>query len=215
MIGESASKKASASSPETCWMAAASAGEVSGPVATTTLSQSSGGRPATSPRSTVISGSADSASSTAAAKPWRSTAKALPAGTRWASATRMTSEPARRISSCNNPTALAKASSERNEFEQTSSHSRSVTCAAVPRPGRISCSTAGTPARATCHAASQPASPPPMTWIGEKPACDGTSLTAGGGFTPICGARRGHCCGAIARPTWCASGCAAPWREGA
>ena len=51
-----ASKKASSLSPVSCWMAAASAGEVSGPVAMMTLSQSAGGRPATSPRSMVISG---------------------------------------------------------------------------------------------------------------------------------------------------------------
>ena len=43
-------------------MASANAGEVSGPVATMTLSQSSGGRPATSSRSIVTSGCASSAS---------------------------------------------------------------------------------------------------------------------------------------------------------
>ena len=37
-------------------IASASAGEVSGPVATMVLSQSGGGRPATSPRSIAISG---------------------------------------------------------------------------------------------------------------------------------------------------------------
>jgi len=52
-----ASKKASASSPLSARIASASAGEVRGPVATMTLSQSSGGRPAISPRSIVISGS--------------------------------------------------------------------------------------------------------------------------------------------------------------
>ena len=51
-----ASKKASSVSPVSCWMAAASAGEVSGPVAMMTLSQSAGGRPATSPRAMVMSG---------------------------------------------------------------------------------------------------------------------------------------------------------------
>ena len=39
-MGAMASKKASSVSPVSCWMAAASAGEVSGPVATMTLSQS-------------------------------------------------------------------------------------------------------------------------------------------------------------------------------
>ena len=43
-----ASKKASASSPVSSRIASASAGEVSGPVATMTLSHSAGGRPATS-----------------------------------------------------------------------------------------------------------------------------------------------------------------------
>ena len=56
-----ASKKASASSPVSSRIASASAGEVSGPVATMTLSQSAGGRPAISPRAIVTSGSAPSA----------------------------------------------------------------------------------------------------------------------------------------------------------
>ena len=126
-----ASKKASASSPVSARIAAASAGEVSGPVATMTLSQSAGGRPATSPRSIVTSGCASSAAVTAAAKPSRSTASAPPAGTWLASAACMTSEPSRRISSCSSPTALCSRSSERNELEQTSSASRSVWCASV------------------------------------------------------------------------------------
>ena len=50
-------------------MAAASAGEVSGPVAMMTLSQSAGGRPATSPRSIVTSGCAASRRVTSAEKP--------------------------------------------------------------------------------------------------------------------------------------------------
>src|SRR5262245_50439563 len=73
----------------------------------------------------------------------------------------MIREPARRISSCSSPTALFCASSERKELEQTSSARESVTCASVPRAGRISCSTTGTPAEASCHAASLPARPPP------------------------------------------------------
>ncbi len=48
-----ASKKASASAPVRCRMASASAGEVSGPVATMTLSQSGGGKPAISSRAIV------------------------------------------------------------------------------------------------------------------------------------------------------------------
>ena len=113
--------------------ASASAGEVRGPVATMTLSQSAGGSgDLLAPRSR----SADARSSaavTAAEKPSRSTASAPPAGTWWASAARMISEPSRRISSCSRPTALVSRSSERNELEQTSSASPSVLCAAVVR----------------------------------------------------------------------------------
>src|SRR5215831_10525282 len=75
----------------------------------------------------------------------------------------MISEPSRRISSCKSPTALCSLSSERKEFEQTSSARAAVLWAAVVRSGRISCSTTGTPRAAICQAASGPASPPPMT----------------------------------------------------
>lgn len=74
----------------------------------------------------------------------------------------MMSEPARRISSCNKPTAFVSHSSERNELEHTSSASPWVLCASVMRAGRISCRITGTPASAACHAASLPARPPPM-----------------------------------------------------
>ncbi len=80
-----ASKKASDSSPVSAPIAALSASEVRGPVATITDSQSSGGMPATSPRSSVTSGSPASASVTAALKRSRSTASAPPAGSRVAS----------------------------------------------------------------------------------------------------------------------------------
>src|SRR5215510_8669214 len=75
----------------------------------------------------------------------------------------MISEPSRRISSCTSPTALCSLSSERNEFEQTSSASAALLWAAVVRNGRISWSTTGTPRAAICQAASDPASPPPTT----------------------------------------------------
>src|SRR6202166_831126 len=75
----------------------------------------------------------------------------------------MISEPSRRISACNSPTALLTASSERNELEHTSSASPSVRWASVIRPGRISCRTTGMPDWATCQAASEPARPAPMT----------------------------------------------------
>src|SRR5215207_3110859 len=78
----------------------------------------------------------------------------------------MIREPSRRISWCSSPTAFASASSERKEFEQTSSARPPVLWASVPRRGRISCSTTGTPALAICQAASEPARPPPTTWMG-------------------------------------------------
>jgi hypothetical protein len=79
-IGAIASKKARSASPVRRRMASASAGEVRGPVATMTLSQSAGGT-AISSRQISISGSAASAAVTAAEKPSRSTARAPPAGT--------------------------------------------------------------------------------------------------------------------------------------
>jgi hypothetical protein len=105
----------------------ASAGEVSGPVAMMTLSQSGGGARISSRRMSM-SGSCSSAAVIAAAKPSRSTASAPPAGSLWASAARITSDPSRRISACRRPMALPCASSERNEFEQTSS-AKSPSCA--------------------------------------------------------------------------------------
>src|SRR5581483_3432514 len=96
------------------------------------------------------------------AKPSRSTASEPPAGTRFRSATAMTSDPRRRISSFRRPIAVVR-SALRKLFEQTSSARRSVVCASVPRTGRISKRSTATPRRASCQAASQPASPPPIT----------------------------------------------------
>ena len=164
--GAMASKNASSPSPVSFCTASPSAGEVRGPVAIITLSQSCGGRPATSLRSNVISASASMRRVTSCENASRSTARAPPAGSFVASPADKISEPQRRISSCSRPTALVSHSSERNEFEHTSSARPSVRCASVMRVGRISCSTTGTPAAATCQAASEPAKPPPMTWIG-------------------------------------------------
>src|SRR5436190_2337171 len=74
----------------------------------------------------------------------------------------MMSEPSRRISACRSPTALLVASSERKEFEHTSSARPSVRCASVILTGRISCIVTGIPDLATCQAASEPARPAPM-----------------------------------------------------
>ncbi len=131
-----------------------------------TLDQSAGGRPATSPRSTVISGCAESRRVTSAENTSRSTASAPPAGTSASAAAAIITLPSRRISQCSRPTALVSSSSERNEFEQTSSASPSVWCASVPRWGRISWMTTGTPRLAAAQAASQPAMPPPTMWMG-------------------------------------------------
>ena len=102
---------------------AASAGEVSGPVATMTLSQSAGGRPATSPRAIVIERMRlevprDVGGEAVAVDRQRAARRQLVA-----SPAAMISEPARRISSCSRPTALFSASSERKELEHTSSAS--------------------------------------------------------------------------------------------
>ena len=67
-MGAMASKKASSLLPVSCWMAAESAGEVSGPVAMITLSHSGGGRPAISPRSMVTRGCSASCCVTSAEK---------------------------------------------------------------------------------------------------------------------------------------------------
>ena len=86
-----------------------------------------GGRQARDlPRAMSMSGCASSAAVTCAAKPSRSTASAPPAGSLLASAAAMISEEARRISSWSSPTALVSHSSERNEFEHTSSASAPV-----------------------------------------------------------------------------------------
>ena len=149
-------------------MSAESASDVSGPVAMIQGEPSGSGTAVISPRVSVISGCDDTASVTTDEKRTRSTARAPPAGTRAASAPRMTIEPSRRISSLSRPTAFSS-ESPRNELLQTSSARWSVLWTSVGRTGRISCSTTGTPREATCQAASEPASPPPMmltfTWL--------------------------------------------------
>ena len=185
-MGAMASKKASAVSSVRVRMAAASAGEVRGPVATMTLDQSGGGRPATSARSMVTRGWASRRAVISAEKGTRSMASALPAGTAWRSAVAMTRPEAARISQWRRPTAFCSWSSERKELEQTSSARAAVWWAGVPVAGRISCRTTGTPISAACQAASEPARPPPMTWIGSIMAADlGQGRGNGKGRYPI------------------------------
>jgi hypothetical protein len=119
-----ASKKARASAPVAAPIDSASRIAVSGPVAT--MAGPEAGRASTRSRTSLILRCSAIRSVTAAAKPSRSTASADPAGTRWASAQAMISDPSRRISAWMRPTALCSASSERKLFEQTSSASESV-----------------------------------------------------------------------------------------
>ena len=125
------------------------------------------------PRSIVTRGCASRAAVTAA---WRSRRGQRPAprrpGPGCASAARRISDPSVRISWCNRPTALPLASSERNEFEQTSS-ARSPARYAPPcrAPGRISWrNDRNGRLSAICQAASDPARPPPTIWMGEVSA---------------------------------------------
>ena len=138
--------------------------ERSGPAASTMRSNpSSSGesRDGTSWRTTSISGRDSIFSVTYCENRSRSTARALPAGMRVASAASMTRLPSSRISSLSTPTALPR-SSERKELEQTSSASPGLTCASENTSGFISNKRTDTPARASSYAHSHPASPPPM-----------------------------------------------------
>src|SRR5699024_5672067 len=99
---------------------------------------------------------------TARANASRSTASAPPASTRFASAQARIRLSRRRSSSLSSPAALVS-SSERSEFEQTSSAKSSEWCAGLCCTGFISCRRTLTPRCASCHAASQPARPAPTT----------------------------------------------------
>ena len=96
-----------------------------------------------------------------AAKAPRSTARALPAGTRVARAAAMIRELSRRISSLSSPTALSTPSARR-ELLHTSSPKNGDWCAGENFWGFISKRRTRTPRRAACQAASLPARPPPM-----------------------------------------------------
>ncbi len=93
----------------------------------------------------------------------RSTANALPAGTRHSSAVLIIKELQMRISSFSTPTALFNAS-DRSELEQTSSANPPPECAGVIFFGRISWMVTGMFLVINCHAASHPANPAPMIW---------------------------------------------------
>src|SRR5688572_9831108 len=150
-------------------MSAARASEVSGPVAT--MVTGSSGIRSTSPRRTATPGRAATASVTRRANSSRSTASALPAGTFTSSATRMVSDPMRRISSFSRPAAWSRAL-PRRLLEQTSSARSPVWWTGVLFTGRISCRSTPIPWRDSCHAASTPARPPPtiVTRAGVTPS---------------------------------------------
>ena len=121
----------------------------------------SGSGASTSSRMMSISGWASRAPVMWAAKAPRSTANALPAGTRVARAAAMIRESSRRISSLSSPTADSRASARR-ELLHTSSPKNGDWCAGENFTGFISKRRTRTPRRAACQAASLPARPPPI-----------------------------------------------------
>ena len=144
-------------------MASARASEVRGPEAT--ITSPSAGIWVTSPSTTVMRGWERTRSVMARLNPSRSTARAPPASTRWASAQERIREPQRRSSSFKRPTAFS-IWSERRELEHTSSPKSGLWWAGVILWGFISQSSTGMPRWASCQAASQPARPAPMTMTG-------------------------------------------------
>ena len=162
-----ASKNDSASSPVRPRMASARAGEVRGPVATITLSQSAGGsrRP---PRARCVT------------REWASSLRRSPPGE--ALAVDRQRAAGRHLAGVGGGHDQRAAAAHlgvqqadgvvlpvvRAEGVGTDQlgQVRRPWWASVPRTGRISCSTTGTPAWATCQAASEPARPPPMMWMG-------------------------------------------------
>ena len=137
-MGAIASKNARLSSPVSVKIALANDGAVRGPVAIMVLPHDLGGKPLTSPYSTVTSGCWRNIVLTASENASRSTAKAPPAGNFVISPIPIIRLSDLRISSCSTPTALPCLSSERKELEQTSSAKPSVLWASVIRFGRIS-----------------------------------------------------------------------------
>ena len=148
-------------------MAAASAGEVSGPVATMTLSQSAGGRPATSPRSMVISGCSSSARVTVgreivAVDGQRAAGRQL---VRVARAHDQRAGAAHLLVQQADGVGLGVVGAEGVGAHQLGQpvglvrlgHALRAASRAAPR---------ARPRRAICHAASLPARPPPMMWMG-------------------------------------------------
>src|SRR5687768_9737120 len=146
----------------------------------------SSGMRSTSSRWIVTSGSASTSSVIRRANSPRSTASALPAGTRTESATRMISDPIRRISSFSSPAAWSSAL-PRRLFEHTSSARSPVWCTGVWRTGRISWRSTRTPRRASCQDASLPARPPPtiVTRCVMSPAYRGRRSAPSGRFAPV------------------------------
>ncbi len=165
-----ASKKASAVSPVSAAIASASAGEVSGPVATMTLSHSAGGRPAISPRAIldqrmVRERRGHGLREAVAVDGERASRRHLVGvgGTHHQRA-----EPPHLLVEQADGIVLAVIGAERVRADELGEAVGLVDRGRAL--GRISCSTTGTPREAICQAASLPARPPPMTWMG----CIGT-----------------------------------------
>ena len=141
-------------------MNSAKGSDVRGPVAMIVSSSSTSSM--TSSLKIVTKGWLRKKSVMAFEKPSRSTAKALPAGTRCSSAKRMIKLSTIRSSCFKTPTAF-KSVSLRNEFEHTNSANADVLCAGVIFLGRISYRCTGMPRLTSCHVASHPAKPAPIT----------------------------------------------------
>ena len=164
-MGAIASKKASWSSPPTRRMSSASAGEVSGPVATMARPHSAGGSPATSSRTMRhqrlrrqrLGDRGREAVPVDRQRPARRQLVAV------AHRHDQRAQPAHLLVQQADRVAHRVVGAERVRADQLG---QPVGLVRLGRraPGRISCSTTGTPRRASCQAASLPARPPPMTW---------------------------------------------------
>ena len=160
-IGAMASKNASAFSPVSCAIAAARAGEVSGPVAMMTLSHS-GGRQrdfAALERDQRMGGQRrrDRRGKAVAVDRQRAAGRHL-IGVGGAHDQR--AEPAHLLMQQADGVVVLDRRSGTSSSRRVR-HSRRSCARRSARSGRISCSTTGTPACASCQAASEPARPPP------------------------------------------------------
>ena len=141
---------------------AASASEVSGPVAMTSASAPAAASRTerASARTSSMSGCSSTSAVTAPENAARSTASAPPAGTAWRRAAANTNDPSASSSRFSMPAALS-GFVLLSEFEHTSSAQSPDACTGVGTAGRISTSRTRIPRAASCKAASLPARPAP------------------------------------------------------